>query len=67
MDGLWLLIGLVVGFIAAQLLLRGRGGGGAVRRDEAALRDEIAQRYEAEMEAERVQIARAYEARIQEL
>jgi predicted Holliday junction resolvase-like endonuclease len=67
MDGLWLLIGLVVGFIAAQLLLRGRGGGGAVRRDETALRDEIAQRYEAEMEAERVQIARAYEARIQEL
>jgi predicted Holliday junction resolvase-like endonuclease len=66
MDGLWLLIGLIVGFLAARLLL-GRRGEDAVLRDEAALREEIAQRYEAQMEAERAHIARAYEARIQRL
>ena len=67
MDGLWLLVGLVIGFIAARLLLRRPGREEVSHREEVALREEIAQRYEAQMETERVQIARAYEARIREL
>lgn len=62
MDGLWLLIGVVVGVITARLLWQRTGG-----RNETALRDEIAQRYEAQMDVERARIARAYETRIQEL
>lgn len=68
MDGLGLLIGLVVGFVAAWVLLRRvETRRPETRRDDTALRDEIAQRYEAQMDVERARIARAYEARIQEL
>lgn len=62
MNGVYLLIGLVIGVAISYLLLRTRDQG---PRDD--LRDEIAATYRARAEAERARLVQHYEARLHEL
>ena len=61
-DVVWVVVGIVVGVLIAIYFSRRRD---AVDRD--ALREEIADAYEARAEADRSRVVRAYEAQIRDL